>query len=281
MSDKIEGDEKLNYVSGEQSQWEEDEFSYSGYTEQTELALRKGESNVHIQDEEFSYSGYAPQDEGERAESAHYAGVKEEMAIADAVSYGDFLIEEYSVEAGVKKVKKYTRLSENAVNYVFSAIYLIVGVLCVSITQYMLTALPYIVGSLMALMGLIQFIFAIKNKEYVQVQSNKTAGSLILIALAVMILVENEWAGTFIPIVWGIIGLVEGAHAFNHAFSRIARGMRCSYYLVKGVIEVVLAFLLLYEPAHHISLHIIVFGVELILDGITMFPPLKKVISKG
>ena len=73
-----------------------------------------------------------------------------------------------------------------------------------------------------------------------------------------------------------------GAHAFNHAFSRIARSERCVYYLGKGVIEVILAFILLYEPSHpdHIPLHIIVFGVQMIFDAVTMFPPLKEFLSR-
>jgi len=203
----------------------------------------------------------------------------EGVAITDAVTDGANLVEEFSPHGTAEKVGQYTKLSEKVVHYVMAVIYIALGVVCVAATKYMLLALSYVVGSFMAVIGILQLISAIKSKEFVQTNSNKTAGSLILIALAVMILIDHEWADTFIPIVWGVIGLVEGAHAFNHAFSRIARGMRCSYYLVKGIIEVVLAFLLLYEPAHHITLHIIVFGVNLIFDGVTMLPVVKKFIA--
>lgn len=203
----------------------------------------------------------------------------EEFSIAEAVTEGINLAEEFSAHGTAEKVEQYTRLSEKVVHYIMAVIYFALGVVCVAATKYMLLVLPYVVGSFMALIGVVQFIFAIKNKEYVQTNSNKTAGSLILIALAVMILIDREWANTFIPIVWGVIGLLEAAHLFNHAFSRIARGMRCSYFLVKGIIEVVLAFLLLYEPAHHITLHIIVFGINLIIDGIAMLPIVKKLTN--
>jgi uncharacterized membrane protein HdeD (DUF308 family) len=132
----------------------------------------------------------------------------------------------------------------------------------------------------MAAIGLGQFIFAIKTKEYVHTNSNKTAMSLILMALAVLILIEKSSADTIIAIAWGFLGLLEGAHAFNHAFSRIARSERCSYYLVKGIIEAVLAFMLLYDPVNHLQLHIFVFGINLIFDAVTMFPPIKNYLSK-
>lgn len=204
----------------------------------------------------------------------------EEFSITDAVMDGANLVEEFSPHGTAEKVEQYTRLSEKVVHYVMAVIYFALGVACVAATKYLLLWLSYIVGSFMALIGVLQFISAIRNKEYVQTNSNKTAGSLILIALAVMILIDHDWADAFIPIVWGVIGLVEGAHAFNHAFSRISRGMRCSYYMVKGIIEVVLAFLLLYEPAHHITLHIIVFGVNLMFDGITMLPVVRKLTAR-
>ena len=124
------------------------------------------------------------------------------------------------------------------------------------------------------------FIFAIIEKEYRNTKSNRTASALILIGLSVMILIEHEWAHTFIPIVWGVLGLCEGAHAFNHALSRISRGMRSSYYIIKGIVEVAVAFLLLYKPEEYGELHIIVFGVSLIIDGITTLPALKKLFTK-
>ena len=224
----------------------------------------------------------ATENESAETEIKQESAVKqiiEEFSITDAVMDGANLIEEFSPVGTVEKVEHYTRLSEKVVHYIMAVIYFGLGVACVAATKYLLLWLSYIVGSFMAVIGVLQFVSAIRNKEYVQTNSNKTAGSLILIALAVMILIDHDWADTFIPVVWGVIGLVEAAHAFNHAFSRIARGMRCSYYLVKGIIEVVLAFLLLYEPSHHITLHIIVFGVNLIFDGITMLPIVKKLTN--
>lgn len=223
-------------------------------------------------------SGFA--DAANGAESivadALVGGEEEAAVVTDIGSCGDFLVEEFSVEANVRRASKYIRIPEKVAAYLFSLIYMAVGALCVAIPEKIEVVLPYIVGGILGAGALVQFIFAIITKEYKSMRSNKTASSLILIGLSIMIIIEHEWAHTFIPIVWGVIGLCEAAHAFNHALSRISRGMRPSYYIVKGIIEVVVAFLLLYKPEQYGELHIIVFGVSLILDGIAAMPVVKK-----
>lgn len=201
-------------------------------------------------------------------------------AAAEIGSYSDLLIEGLSVESNVQKVVKYIRIPEKVAQYLFAVLYLVVGALCIAMPHHIEFALPYIVGGGMAAMAVVTFIFAIATKEYRSTHTNKTAMSVILLGLSIMIILEHEWAHTFIPIVWGVLGLFEGAHAFNHALSRISRGMRCSYYIIKGVIEVVVAFLLLYRPEQYGELHIIVFGVSLIVDGITTAPIIKKFVTR-
>lgn len=229
-----------------------------------------------VYEEEYSTFSDAQQLIG--AEDEHAKG--EAAAASDVGSYGDYLIEEFSVESNVKKVIKYAKIPEKVAHYLLAVLYLTVGVLCVAIPHHIEFALPYIVGGGMAAVALVTFIFAIVTKEYRSTFTNKTAMSVILMGLSVMIILEHDWAHTFIPIVWGVIGLFEGAHAFNHALSRISRGMRSAYYIIKGVTEVAVAFLLLYRPEQYGELHIIVFGVSLMIDGITTVPFIKNFVSR-
>ena len=253
---------------------DEEEYSYSGYDD------GDGAANVSAYvdgDEEYSYSGYAS---GQSLVGADEESVHAETAVTDIGSYGDFIIEEFSVEAHVKKVVKYIKLPESVAQYILAVLYLVVGVLCVVMPMGIEVALPYIVGGGMTAVGLVRFVYAVAKREYRFTQSNMTASSLIIIGLGVMLILEHSLAHTFIPIVWGILGLFEGAHAFNHAFSRISRGMRSSYFIIKGIVEVVVAFLLLYKPEEYAELHIIVFGVSLIVDGLTTLPFLNKLLTK-
>lgn len=241
---------------------EDEEFSYKAYSEGSESVPVTGSSSA--EDEELAYTGYSDEDE--------------EGYTPPAV-YGDFIIEEFSSEVNVPRIAQKTGISQEVISYVFAVLYLIVGVLCVSITEQVQGVIPYIVGGVMVLVGLIRFITAIIRKEYRTVKTNQTASSLIFVALGIMIIVERDWAITFISIVWGILGLMEAARAFNHAFSKIAASERCIYHIIKGIVEVVLAFMLLYEPDHHITLHIIVFGVQLIIDAVYMLPWVKRRFS--
>ena len=79
-----------------------------------------------------------------------------------------------------------------------------------------------------------------------------------------------------------MLGLFEGAHAFNHALSRIANGGRSIFFIIRGVIECLVAFMLLYQPSNHDIhiFHIIVFGFNMIFDAVTMLPPVKAFLSK-
>ncbi len=204
----------------------------------------------------------------------------EEVSITDFGTYGDRIIDDFSVESQAKSANKHIKIPETAAKYVLSVLYIALGAVCAAIPARIESVLPYVVGGGLLAISLVRFIFAIIEKEYRNTKSNRTASALILIGLSVMILIEHEWAHTFIPIVWGVLGLCEGAHAFNHALSRISRGMRSSYYIIKGIVEVAVAFLLLYKPEEYGELHIIVFGVSLIIDGITTLPVLKKLFTK-
>ena len=249
---------------------EGEELSESPHTPQPQAEPDEVQAEVKEGEEAYTYSAYAEE------------AAEEEKPR----SYGDFIVEEFSAENNVPRVARATGIPAAVVTYLFSAIYLIVGVLCVSITNQVSHVLPYIVGAMMVIIGVWQFIQAIVRKEYRQVTTNQTATSLIITALGIMIFIEHlnpesDWAITFISIVWGILGLFEGAHAFNHAFKRIANSERCVFYLIKGIVEVVVAFMLLYQPEDHDihRFHIIVFGINLIFDAITMLPPVKLFLT--
>lgn len=247
---------------------EEEELSYSGYADGVTVEKVVGGAYFTGDEEDHYYSAF-----GDDADTA-FASVKE------AVHSGDFIVEELSPKVNAKGLHRLMHIPEDAVLYIFSTVYIIIGVLCVSITDYMTLVLPYIVGGLVGIVGVVRFIYAVIQKEYVHTHSNKTASSLILMALAIVILIDLEWANRFIPMVWGVLGLFEAAHAFNHGISRISRGMNSSYYLIKGIVELVLAFLLMYDPLEHLGLHIIVFGVQLIFRGVTAIPALKARLAR-
>ncbi len=250
---------------------DDEEYSYKSYSAESKEELSGNVAAFKDNEEVFSYAAYA---DASTVEEEH------------TNSYGDFIIEEFSAETNVSRITKITKLPQNAVTYAFAIIYFIVGILCITMTHRITEVLPYVVGGMMVIIGFVRFILALYQHEYRHLKTNRTATSLIVTALGIMIIIqhvlpENESAITFISIVWGILGLFEGAHAFNHAFKRIANSERCVYYLIKGIIEVVVAFMLLYDPGNHDThqFHIIVFGAQLIFDAVTMIPQIKSFLA--
>ncbi|MGN0804868.1 MAG: DUF308 domain-containing protein [Candidatus Coproplasma sp.] len=205
---------------------------------------------------------------------------EEEVTVDGLGTYGDVLVHQMSIESNVKKVHEGFKINESVVAYIMAVLYVIAGVACVIFPHEIEHVLSYVVGGAMLLGSIVQFIVAIITKEYKKTNTNKTAWSVIVMGLSVMILLLPEWGHNFVIIIWGILGLFEGARAFNHALARISRGMRCSYYIIKGIVEVSIAFLLLYDSTKYGELHIIVFGVSLALDGITVMPFWKKILDK-
>ncbi|MGN1061243.1 MAG: HdeD family acid-resistance protein [Candidatus Coproplasma sp.] len=204
----------------------------------------------------------------------------DEVESEDLGTLGDKVVDVVSLENNVEEVCKHTKLPEAVVKYLMGIVYIALGVVCAAIPHMIESVLPYIVGGILGVFAILRFIFAMIDREYEHTNSNKTASSIILLGVSIMIIVEHEWAHSFIPIVWGVWGLFEGAHAFNHAFARIAKHRRFLYFLVKGITEVVVAFLLLYEPQQYGELHIIVFGISLILDGVVALPFVHRFVTR-
>lgn len=217
----------------------------------------------------------SPDSEQEIAAVAEYEAMPEDVG-----TIGDKLIDDVSLESNVATICKRTNFSRTVAKYIMGLTYVILGAVCIAIPQMIEEVLPYIIGSVLGVFAILRLIFAIIDKEYEHTNSNKTSSSLIMIGVSIMILIEHEWAHTFIPTVWGVWGLFEGAHAFNHAFSRIARHKRFFYYLTKGIVEVAVAFMLLYEPQQYGELHIIVFGISLVLDGLVALPFIHKFVTR-
>jgi uncharacterized membrane protein HdeD (DUF308 family) len=250
---------------------DDEEYSYSGYGYSGEGKNVLGETDSLTNnssprtvafipdDEEYSYSGYG------------------EQAATSSMGYGDYIVEEFSTEKIAPKFSHFTRLPFEVTTYIFAVIYVVFGIFCVGFTDIVMSIFPYIVGGVMIAYGGTKLVVGIVRKEYLSEKTNETVSSAIFVAVGIMIIVEDyDWDMVFISVVWGILGLMEGAHAFKRAITKMVAAQPCVYYMMKGCIEVILAFLLLHD-FDHISVHIIVFGIQLIFDGITSLPQVRRI----
>ena len=213
---------------------------------------------------------------------------EDELAVAEAVTENipELMVEGLSAEHNVSRLAFITKLPKNIATYIVAAIYFIVGVLCVSVTRHITVALPYIVGAIMMLVGISGFIISLVRRDYKNIKTNKIATYILTVLLGAMVILEEIDPQIdpimLISIIWGVFGLFEGAHAFNHAITRITKSERCVYFLIKGIVECAVAFMMLYRPESHEAhfFHIVVFGISLIIDAVTMIPKIKQFLSK-
>ncbi len=213
---------------------------------------------------------------------------EDELAVAEAVTENipELMVEGLSAEHNVSRLAFITKLPKNIATYIVAAIYFIVGVLCVSVTRHITVALPYIVGAIMMLVGISGFIISLVRRDYKNIKTNKIATYILTVLLGAMVILEEIDPQIdpimLISIIWGVFGLFEGAHAFNHAITRITKSERCVYFLIKGIVECAVAFMMLYHPESHEAhfFHIVVFGISLIIDAVTMIPKIKEFLSK-
>ena len=193
-----------------------------------------------------------------------------------ASSHTDKFVESISLKGVAVHLAHVFNANERIFKYVFAVLCGLFGIVCVVFTAEIKSMFPWVVGSILALLGVITFIHAIIKKEYRRSCSNVTVGGLVVIAISVLIFVENEWATPFIATLWGVIGILEGAHALNLAICEVFNRKNPVYHLIRATIELVLGFMLVYHPQEHIGLHIFVFGLTLVFDAIMLVIHAKR-----
>ncbi len=204
-----------------------------------------------------------------------------------SASAGDNMIEMLSAESNMGRVLRIVKIPGHVLTYIFAIIYATLGIVCIATPSTVINVLAYIVGGVMVVIGVVQFISAVMSGEYKQTKTNTTATSVIIAGLGVLFICQQatdpagETAIVLISVLWAVLGLFEVAHLFNHAIKRIANSERFVYYVIKGIIELIVSFTLLWAPSNADAheFHIIMFGVSLLIEAVTMIPQIKAVVT--
>ncbi|MCD8200507.1 MAG: hypothetical protein LUD47_00350 [Clostridia bacterium] len=276
---------------------EEDDLSYTDYSPDS----ARNEDTVQFRDseEELSYSAYS-----KGAESfPGYGGIFEEEEEEEGGGYAEEIVEEFTANTAIKRVVRFTHMSENRARYIVLWSYFAFGLILATLSlvldeiyemEIITKIFPFVAGSLLFIFGTVRFVRALIRKEYLETEKQSMATPIIFIILAVMILVDTSfavtggeegeelyiWANVFIGVVWGVYGLVEAARAFNHAISGASKHENVTYFVIRGLIELVFSILLIYDPMEHIALHLVIFGLEVMFSAITHMPFIRNYAYK-
>ena len=161
------------------------------------------------------------------------------------------------------------------IGWVFASLLILAGAACLLLTQHVYNALPYILGGAMLLIGANHTVCGLWTKEYESSETKLTANGIVYFALGLVILFHHANADAVIGSIWGILGLMKGSEALNAALFSLSRKHPFLAKSAQAVIELLLGFLLLIDPASAVRHHVFLLGLELVLVGWQILRELK------
>lgn len=149
-----------------------------------------------------------------------------------------------------------------------SIVYIIVGILVLIFNTRIYDYLHYVIGGIYLALSFEGLLYDIFTKKY-RVEHNHIGNSLIGIALSLLIIIHPDFY--LVCIVWATISLLKGGKEISEAIYHIVNSKAKKYSIIsllEALAMVALAILLMENPHHHVKMHIIILGIEFILEGI-------------
>lgn len=156
------------------------------------------------------------------------------------------------------------------ISYMISAIlFMIAGIVLVSWPQTTLKIICYGLGGLTFVYGGFQLYTYYKGKaEQFNFQMNLLTG-LIACGIGLFMLLKSEIVISILPFITGFTLLLESIVKFKHAYDLKQAGYDgFKWIVVLGVISLIFAILLMYNPFHAAASMVMFIGICLIVDGL-------------
>jgi len=153
---------------------------------------------------------------------------------------------------------------------VLCACFIILGILCLAITDLIHESLPYILGSVMIILGSIHIIHGIRTGEYLTTETKLTANGFLFFTLGIVIFANHKNADALIGSIWGVFGLIKATEELNEAIYYFAQKKKFLRKLSACIVSAVLGFLLLLDPMNNVHHHLRLLGLELMVAGIEL-----------
>jgi len=161
-------------------------------------------------------------------------------------------------------------ISIDGLPYALGRVLLVVLGITVILMRNSFTAYVHIiVGAAMLVLCTAMLCDTLWEKSYRNRHDRKLPTALVGLVLGVLILINEENSIPFIAVAWGISGLESGITELSHAIYNIVHHRRSAYHLIHGLIETVLAVLLVFDPVEKIGEHIFILGLEMLAHALT------------
>lgn len=147
------------------------------------------------------------------------------------------------------------------------------GVICIMFSEKLLYALPTICGLVMVIKGLIGIVRGINNRDYASLERVGLERAIVVLLVGIGIIVRQGNALFIVGVFWGLYGLRKAADYLNEGLYRRYNNERYIRLILKAIAESVLSIILIFDPYTSIGHHVVILGVELILDSVLEMLP--------
>lgn len=142
-------------------------------------------------------------------------------------------------------------------------IYIITGLLIIILSKKIVDYLPYVVGSIMILVNVEAIIVNIIEHDHENI-----GYKLGIIVLGILIITAASHDFEAICVIWATISIINGGRSLMRSIFNIKKSWINILGLALAILSIVLSIFLILDPLEHVTTHIGLLGIEIILDGI-------------
>lgn len=168
--------------------------------------------------------------------------------------------------------------------YAFAHVALgVLGVLCIVFHKSIGEIFPYVFGGIVLAIGVLGITLTLIKmvKQSLKPTAFVYGITLTILGLLFLIKAKDENIILYISIAWALVSIAKGSMQLGYAVEQ-AKGKlkRSAFNFAQAIFSIVIAVLLLLDPAYHSILHhIILLGAELIVSCISEFFGLEEEVS--
>lgn len=152
-----------------------------------------------------------------------------------------------------------------AFEWIKAAIYISAAILIFIFHETVMPGVAFLVGAVILAYAVEEFWLLIRERKYADL-----AGSLIQFVLAILLFIVHEEIVS-VCIIWGVWSIIREGREMTHALAHIRVHRLALLNIAESVVVAFLSATMILEPGHHHAhTHVILLGIELILE--ILFP---------
>lgn len=153
-------------------------------------------------------------------------------------------------------------------SFILNCMFPVIGVICIICPESVTKGLPYLLGGVMAVDGIVQIILCLKGKLSSDDYSDQLAHGFVLLIMGSAFLIQGSNSLGPMGITWAILGIRKASKSLSGAIRKMQQGNHFLAPITLFAVRITLALLLLFDPFEKFSTHIMILGMELIAVSI-------------